>query len=463
MVAVHGISREREIPLDAPYDEPHALFAILIFYKEQKVSELSGSFHYSNYARGKLQRVFTSSNPHIPKIGEVARIVHYLRKHLTNRTIASVSATHDEIVYGKVGTSASAFEKAMTGKTVLDARQQGKYFWLVMSSPPHPLMHFGMTGWVKFSNDDSGTYKDKKSDEGWPPRFCKFLLTMKGDPACEVAFVDARRLGRIRLVDVPAEEMRKRSPLKDNGPDPVIDKDILTREWLRKKVRSKKVPVKALLLDQANISGVGNWVADEVLYQARIHPEQYSNTFSDEQLNRLHDKLVEVCTIACETLADTSQFPDDWLMKHRWNKGKKDMNRLPNGEKIMHITVGGRTSAVVPSVQKKTGAVAADVDGNDEEDGDMEEKPTKAKAKKAVNGTNGETPAKTSGRGRGKKVDYKEESEGDEEIGKPKGQKRKSAANDDVKDKTPNKSKKAKAEEAPDTSSRRRSGRKSMG
>lgn len=382
--------------------------------------------------------------------------MHFLRKHLTNRTIASVSATHDEIVYGKVGTSASAFEKAMTGKTVLDARQQGKYFWLVMSSPPHPLMHFGMTGWVKFSNDDSGAYKEKKSDEGWPPRFCKFVLTMKGDPACEVAFVDARRLGRIRLVDVPAEEMRKTSPLKENGPDPVIDKDILTRQWLREKMRSKKVPIKALLLDQANISGVGNWVADEVLYQARIHPEQYSNTFSDEQLNRLHDKLIEVCTTACETLADTNQFPEDWLMKHRWSKGKKDMNRLPNGEKIMHITVGGRTSAIVPSVQKKTGAVAADVDENDENEADVEEKPKKEKTKRVVNGTNGETPAKTSTRGKGKKVDYKEESEEDEGVEKLKGQKRKS-----VNDETPKKSKKMKAEEELERSDRRRSGRKS--
>jgi formamidopyrimidine-DNA glycosylase len=72
--------------------------------------------------------------------------------------------------------------------------------------------------------------------------------------------VDPRRLGRIRLVDVAAEEMRKTTPLKENGPDPVIDKDILTVEWLSTKLRSKKVPVKALLLDQANISGIGNWV-----------------------------------------------------------------------------------------------------------------------------------------------------------------------------------------------------------
>lgn len=79
-------------------------------------------------------------------------------------------------------------------------------------------------------------------------------------PNVEAAYADSRRFGRIRLVDCAGEDIRKTTPLKENGPDPVIDKDILTAEWLEKKLRSKHVPVKALLLDQANISGIGNWV-----------------------------------------------------------------------------------------------------------------------------------------------------------------------------------------------------------
>ena len=149
----------------------------------------------------------------------------------------------------------------MAGKKVVAAKQQGKYFWLEMESPPHPLMHFGMSGWMKFSNDPTSYYRtEKPEDSQWPPKFWKFILQMKVDPDCEVAFVDARRLGRIRLVNVAADRMRLTTPLKENGPDPVIDSDILTVEWLTKKLRSKKVPIKALLLDQANISGVGNWV-----------------------------------------------------------------------------------------------------------------------------------------------------------------------------------------------------------
>ena len=322
-------------------------------------------------------------------------------------------------------------------------------------------MHFGMTGWMKFSNDESGYYKPAKEDAQWPPRFMKFLLEMQGEPDCQVAFVDARRLGRIRLIDVEADMMRRTSPLKDNGPDPVIDKDILTRDWLRAKMKSKRVPAKALLLDQANISGVGNWVADEVLYQARIHPEQYSNTLNDEQLDRLHDSLIGVCTTACETLADSSKFPENWLMRHRWNKGKKKNNRLPNGEKIMHITVGGRTSAVVPSVQKKTGAVAADIQADD--DGDSDES-QKRKSSKIANGAKGNTAAtKSSGRNRGKKVVYKESSDEDDTEVPKKGQKRKMATFDGMKDEKPKKTPKKSMIKVEDSTGRRRSGRKSTG
>ena len=98
--------------------------------------------------------------------------------------------------------------------------------------------------------------------------------------------------------------------------------------------------------------------SDEILYHAKIHPEQYSNTLSSDQVKELNSAIHYVCTVAMETLADSEKFPDHWLFKHRWGKGKKNQSQaLPNGDKITFITVGGRTSAVVPAVQKKTGTV----------------------------------------------------------------------------------------------------------
>ncbi|KAH1490040.1 hypothetical protein LV164_000219 [Aspergillus fumigatus] len=303
----------------------------------------------------------------MPELAEVSRIVHFINQHLVGKTLTNVSAQNDDIVYGKVGTSASEFQKAMEGKKVVSAGQQGKYFWLIMNEPPHAVMHFGMAGWLKIRDADTYYYRvEKPEDKTWPPKYWKFLLETDGDPKTEAAFVDFRRLSRIRLVDCPGEEIRKHSPLKENGPDPVADKDIVTEEWLADKLKSRKVPIKALLLDQANISGIGNWMGDEILYHAKIHPEQYSNTLNDEQIKQLHSSIHYICTTSVDVLADSEKFPEHWLFKHRWGKGKKNKpSVLPNGEKIVFLTVGGRTSAVVPSVQRKTGPVARDIDDED--------------------------------------------------------------------------------------------------
>jgi formamidopyrimidine-DNA glycosylase len=102
--------------------------------------------------------------------------------------------------------------------------------------------------------------KGPKEAEEWPPKFWKFQLETSDSPKVQAAFVDARRLARVRLVDCPAGDIRKTTPLKENGPDPIIDKDIFTFEWFEKLLMKKRVPVKALLLKQENISGIGNWV-----------------------------------------------------------------------------------------------------------------------------------------------------------------------------------------------------------
>ncbi|KAI7974478.1 hypothetical protein EIK77_008658 [Talaromyces pinophilus] len=197
----------------------------------------------------------------MPELAEVARIVHFIRKHLVGKTLANVQAQNDDIVYGKAGTSAAEFQKTMQGNKIVGAGQQGKYFWITMSKPPHVVMHFGMTGWMKIKNADTYYYRTTNADDkDWPPKYWKFLLETDETPKTEAAFVDPRRLARVRLVDCPADDIRQYTPLKENGPDPVTDKDILTIEWLQDKIKSKKVPIKALLLDQANISGIGNWM-----------------------------------------------------------------------------------------------------------------------------------------------------------------------------------------------------------
>jgi formamidopyrimidine-DNA glycosylase len=109
-------------------------------------------------------------------------------------------------------------------------------------------------------------------------------------------------------------------------------------------------------------------------------------------------------------------------MKYRWDKGKKDSNVLPNGEKIVHLKVGGRTSAIVPSVQKKTAAVAGDVDSAQASEA---ERPAKGGRKRKVKAEEDEeeeadekpVAKKTAAKARGKAKNVKAESDGEDANG----------------------------------------------
>lgn len=221
------------------------------------------------------------------------------------------------------------------------------------------------TGWVHIRGEKTAYtnyYKKMKEaeKETWPPKYWKFELTTEGKPGVQVAFTDPRRFGRVRLVDCPGTDIRKHSPLVENGPDPVVDLDEFTESYLLGRMKARHVPVKALLLDQATISGIGNWVADETLYQAKLHPEQYSDEFSEDEAKRLYGSIRYVCQTAVDKLGDSDEFPEHWLFNYRWGKGGKGASpQLPNGEKLAFITVGGRTSCYAPAVQKKTGKVVA--------------------------------------------------------------------------------------------------------
>ncbi|KAK1759484.1 Formamidopyrimidine-DNA glycosylase N-terminal domain-containing protein [Echria macrotheca] len=347
----------------------------------------------------------------MPEIAEIARIVHYLRLHLVGKTVKKAEAIEDTNVFGKVGTTGPAVAAALTGRKVISAGNQGKYFWIVLDKPPHLVMHFGMTGWIHIKGERTAYtnyYKKMKGDEAeaWPPKFWKFHLRT-ADPAVEVAFTDPRRFGRVRLVDCPGENIRKHSPLVENGPDPVVDTDVFTLDFLKKKMRSRHVPIKALLLDQTTLSGIGNWVGDEVLYQAKLHPEQYCDDFNDEQIQTLFDSIRYVCQLAVDKLGDSDEFPEDWMFHHRWGKGSKGAaSHLPNGEKLAFVTVGGRTSCYAPGVQKKTGRV---VPGIKEEPVESEQDEPKAKTKTKAPKSKAKEAEKEDGRSKKRKQEVEEE------------------------------------------------------
>lgn len=100
--------------------------------------------------------------------------------------------------------------------------------------------------------------------------------------------------------------------------------------------------------------------SDEILYHAQVHPEQYTDTLGVKQIKDLCSAIHYVCATSVDLLGNSTQFPTDWLFNYRWHKRKNAKVLLPNGDEVVYVTVGGRTSAIVPAVQKKTGVSTSD-------------------------------------------------------------------------------------------------------
>src|SRR5262249_3108444 len=97
-------------------------------------------------------------------------------------------------------------------------------------------------------------------------------------------------------------------------------------------------------------AGVGNWIADEVLYQARIAPRRAARSLSRDEIRRLRAALRSVVETAVAARADSDRYPKSWLFHHRWGRNAAAVTR--RGEQSRHHTVGGRTSAWVPAIQR---------------------------------------------------------------------------------------------------------------
>ncbi|WWC86026.1 uncharacterized protein L201_000897 [Kwoniella dendrophila CBS 6074] len=325
--------------------------------------------------------------PELPEVERARKLIHETCK---GYKIKSVDSTEDKIVYTG-GDDHKAFAKEITGRTITGCERKGKTFWMTLSGKGRlPVMHFGMTGMVQIKGQEPTWYRrrPRENPKTWPPRrltVCDSVLKLEPQPGSvgnepvELAFIDGRRLGRLRLLPSPVTD---HPPVSLLGFDPVLCHPTL--EEFQDLIAKKKGTTKGMIMDQAFSAGVGNWVADEVLYQARIHPSCPVNHLSAQNVKDLHHQLRAVTMKAVEVNADSRQFPEDWLFRWRWGKGKKqakgkkkaeeaeqdhasdeeagedikpagkDYLALPNGKPatIVYVEVGGRTTAVVEELQK---------------------------------------------------------------------------------------------------------------
>lgn len=344
----------------------------------------------------------------------MAHAASVFAKFAAGKKIAHANVQQDKIVFGS-DEAHDTLKEALEGRVITDVSRHGKYWWLTLDGDEHNvvLLHFGMTGYIsvkghrthyimmenggdKKARDrldrirgDGGVVEEKAANgqsiiaanggdipedvsmleelgdeereaQTWPPKYVKIDITL--EDGTQLAFYDARRLARVKLyTHKDPLDIYKEDPMKKLGPDYSKETDDektpktlnpLDLDAFKTKIKAKKSPIKSVLLDQTLFSGVGNWVADEILYHARVHPARLCNLLLEPQIDDLYTQLVHICQFVVKVEGNTLLFPLNWLMLNRWGKRNKNKKSYTlEGYEVEHVTVGGRTASFCPELQ----------------------------------------------------------------------------------------------------------------
>lgn len=229
----------------------------------------------------------------MPELPEVETIVADLRPHLVGRTIERCELSFPTIVRHP---EPEEFVDAVTGMRIESLGRRGKYILIHLSSDLLLVVHLGMSGQLRLVDPVAPLQKHTHA-----------ILFL--DDGKQLRYRDPRRFGRLLLGTEDALLHAKKMPRL--GPEP-IDPEY-EAEQLYRELRRRRAPLKAVLLDQKAIAGVGNIYADESLYRARLRPARLANTVSKQSARRLHDALRESLVLAIANRGSSvDTYRDAW-------------------------------------------------------------------------------------------------------------------------------------------------------
>jgi formamidopyrimidine-DNA glycosylase len=264
----------------------------------------------------------------MPELAEV----EYYRKQWDpglNKKVLRV-ATHDDKRIFR-GTDLPGLKKALVGSRLIRSEARGKQMLFVFSGGAHVGIHLGMTGKMSVEKSD---YSPQKHDH--------FVLFQSGQA---LVFTDMRQFGRVLF------HQGKQPPEWWTGQAPAPHSQDFTFETMKEFLaRRTKLSIKAALLIQEGFPGIGNWLADEILWQAGIHPRKTAPELSSREMRKLFESIKKVCTTAVEMIGvKLGDPPSTWLFHERWSKkGKCPLHKTP----LSRESIGGRTTAFCQKCQR---------------------------------------------------------------------------------------------------------------
>jgi formamidopyrimidine-DNA glycosylase len=273
----------------------------------------------------------------MPELPEVETVARGLRTVLPGRRILSVRLGKTDFI-----DDPAALEQTLPGSRIIAVRRHGKFLVLDLERAsagdgrPSLLIHLGMTGQLVVCPSEA-------------PVIPHTHVLVPLDDGRELRYTDVRRFGRMRIV----EDGDHKSTLGELGIDPLE----ATEEEFSSKLRGRHARIKALLLDQRVLRGMGNIYTDESLWRAHIHPARLGSTLKPAELRNLHRAvravLLEAIRLRGSSISDyvdSEGQRGEFQLRHRvYQRTGKKCFRCRT--KIRRAIVAGRGTHFCPRCQ----------------------------------------------------------------------------------------------------------------
>ncbi len=259
----------------------------------------------------------------MPELPDVEAFKTYFKKTSLNKIIADVQCSCKDLIKN---INFKDLRNELIGKSFIDVNRRGKFLICEIKDIPEKLIfHFGMTGDLHYVKQR--TKKD---------RFTR--LVIKFENGYELKWLSIRKLGKIYLVKDP-EEVKL---IKEMGPEPLT---ISKKDFFKILDKHQRKNIKAFLLDQRDIAGIGNVYSDEILFKAKINPHKNIETIGSEQREKLYRSMKMVLK---EAIDCNMYFDSSWLIVHRGRDMRCPRNK---NHKLKREIIAGRSCYFCPACQ----------------------------------------------------------------------------------------------------------------
>lgn len=273
----------------------------------------------------------------MPELPEVETVKNTLKNQVLHKKIVDVKVFYPNLIeYPNV----QEFKQEIINQTINDIKRRGK--WLMFELDDYFLLsHLRM----------EGKYLIRKiGDDVTRHEHISFVFSDN----TELRYQDVRKFGRMHLIK--KDEITMRKPLNELGLEPWDDN--LTVQYLKEKYKSKKLPIKTVILDQSIIVGIGNIYADEILFLSHINPLKKCFELDDIDLYNIIDNTKKVLDMAIKDGGTTirsytsSEGVHGRFQQHLLVHNKENVPCPICKQNIIKIKVGGRGTYYCNNCQK---------------------------------------------------------------------------------------------------------------